>query len=148
MAAAMTSVDSPLPAHTEQDTPRKKSIWSNLGFQVALSMVLGIVVGLIWPEFGASLKILGDIFQRLIKTAVAPLVFLTVVVGIVAAGDFKRIGKVGLLAMLYFEIVSTIALAVGLLFGNLSGVGKNLGTVTASANAASVGWAKRVRMSA
>ena len=136
MAATVTSVDSPLPAHTEQDTPKKKSIWSNLGFQVALSMVLGIVVGLIWPEFGASLKILGDIFLRLIKTAVAPLVFLTVVVGIVAAGDFKRIGKVGLLAMLYFEIVSTIALAVGLLFGNLSGVGKNLGTVTASANAA------------
>ena len=136
MAAAMTSVESTLPAHTEQKAPRKKTIWSNLGLQVALSMVLGIIVGLVWPEFGASLKILGDIFLRLIKTAVAPLVFLTVVVGIVAAGDFKRIGKVGLLAMLYFEIVSTIALAVGLLFGNLSGVGKNLGTVTASANAA------------
>ncbi|MFG1466082.1 cation:dicarboxylase symporter family transporter [Xanthobacter sp. DSM 24535] len=115
---------------------KKKSLWGNLGFQVAVSMVLGIGVGLIWPEFGASLKVLGDIFLRLIKTAVAPLVFLTVAVGIVAAGDIKRVGKVGLLAMIYFEIVSTIALAIGLIFGNLSGVGKNLGHITAPAAAA------------
>lgn len=114
---------------------KKKSIWGNLGFQVAIAMVLGIAVGLIWPEFGASLKILGDIFLRLIKTAVAPLVFLTVVVGIMAAGDIKRVGKVGLIAMLYFELVSTIALALGLVIGNISGVGQNLGAVTASANA-------------
>jgi len=134
MAATMTS---PVPDQAgPADVPARKSIWSNLGFQVALSMVLGIIVGLVWPDFAASLKILGDIFLRLIKTAVAPLVFLTVVIGIIAAGDFKRIGKVGLLAMVYFEIVSSIALAVGLVFGNLSGVGSNLGSVTASAGAA------------
>ncbi len=52
--------------------PAKKALWKNLGLQVAVSMVLGIIVGLVWPEFGASLKILGDIFLRLIKTAVAP----------------------------------------------------------------------------
>lgn len=115
---------------------KKKAWWKNLGLQVAISMVLGIVVGLAWPEFAASFKILGDIFLRLIKTAVAPLVFLTVVVGIVAAGDIKRVGKVGLIAMIYFEIVSTIALALGLLFGNLVGVGKNLGHITAPAAAA------------
>ena len=115
--------------------PTKKALWKNLGLQVAVSMVLGIIVGLAWPEFGASLKILGDIFLRLIKTAVAPLVFLTVAVGIVAAGDIKRVGKVGLIAMIYFEIVSTIALALGLLFGNLVGVGKNLGHITAPAAA-------------
>jgi len=115
--------------------PIKKALWKNLGLQVAVSMVLGIIVGLAWPEFGASLKILGDIFLRLIKTAVAPLVFLTVAVGIVAAGDVKRVGKVGLIAMIYFEIVSTIALALGLLFGNLVGVGKNLGHITAPAAA-------------
>ena len=111
--------------------PKRKALWKNLGLQVAVSMVLGIIVGLVWPEFGASLKILGDVFLRLIKTAVAPLVFLTVAVGIVAAGDIKRVGKVGLIAMIYFEIVSTIALALGLLFGNLVGVGKNLGHITA-----------------
>ncbi len=115
---------------------RKKSIWSGLGFQVVVGMVLGIVVGLVWPEFGASLMIFGDIFLRLIKTAVAPLVFLTIVVGIVSAGDFKRVGKVGLLALVYFEIVSTVALAIGLVFGNLSGVGRNLGHITAPAAAA------------
>ncbi|MDB5514434.1 MAG: C4-dicarboxylic acid, orotate and citrate transporter [Tardiphaga sp.] len=115
--------------------PAKKALWKNLGLQVAVSMVLGIIVGLVWPEFGASLKILGDIFLRLIKTAVAPLVFLTVAVGIVAAGDVKRVGKVGLIAMIYFEIVSTVALALGLLFGNLVGVGKNLGHITAPAAA-------------
>jgi aerobic C4-dicarboxylate transport protein len=114
----------------ETVTP-KKALWRNLGFQVAVSMILGILVGVLWPEFGASLKVLGDIFLRLIKTAVAPLVFLTVVVGIVAAGDIKRVGKVGLIAIVYFEIVSTIALALGLLFGNLSGAGRNLGHITA-----------------
>jgi aerobic C4-dicarboxylate transport protein len=109
----------------------KRPLWTNLGFQVAVSMVLGIGVGLIWPDFAASLKILGDIFLRLIKTAVAPLVFLTVAAGIAAAGDIKRVGKVGLIAMIYFEIVSTIALTLGLVFGNLIGAGKNLGHVTA-----------------
>jgi aerobic C4-dicarboxylate transport protein len=109
----------------------KPLLWTNLGFQVAVSMVLGIGVGLIWPDFAASLKILGDIFLRLIKTAVAPLVFLTVAAGISAAGDIKRVGKVGLIAMIYFEIVSTIALTLGLVFGNLIGAGKNLGHITA-----------------
>jgi aerobic C4-dicarboxylate transport protein len=113
----------------------KKPLWQNLGLQVAVSMVLGIVVGLIWPEFATPMKVLGDIFLRLIKTAVAPLVFLTVVVGIVAAGDIKRVGKIGLIAMIYFEIVSTIALALGLVFGNLIGVGKGMGHVTAPAAA-------------
>jgi aerobic C4-dicarboxylate transport protein len=114
---------------------RQKSLWSNLGFQVAVSMVLGIAVGLIWPDGAVSLKILGDLFLRLIKTAVAPLVFLTVAVGIAAAGDVKRVGKVGLIAIVYFEIVSTIALALGLVFGNLVGLGKNLGHLTASSTA-------------
>jgi aerobic C4-dicarboxylate transport protein len=114
---------------------KQKSLWSNLGFQVAVSMVLGIAVGLIWPDVAVSLKILGDLFLRLIKTAVAPLVFLTVAVGIAAAGDIKRVGKVGLIAIVYFEIVSTIALALGLLFGNLVGLGKNLGHLTAPATA-------------
>lgn len=110
---------------------KKKPLWRNLGLQVAVSMVLGIVVGLLFPDFATSMKVLGDIFLRLIKTAVAPLVFLTVVVGIVAAGDVKRVGKVGLLAIVYFEVVSTVALALGLLFGNLVGVGKGLGHITA-----------------
>lgn len=128
---AMTEVDSPA-----ADSSKRHSLWTSLGFQVAVSMVLGIAVGLIWPEFATSLKILGDIFLRLIKAAVAPLVFLTVAVGVVAAGDIKRVGKVGLTAIIYFEIVSSLALALGLMFGHLSGVGQNLGHVATSAAAA------------
>src|SRR3954468_2361869 len=108
----------------------KKSLWTNLGFQIVVAMVLGAAVGFLFPSFATQLKILGDIFLRLIKTAVAPLVFLCVAVGIVSAGDFKRVGKVGLVAMLYFEIVSTIALAFGLLAGNLLGVGKGIAAAT------------------
>lgn len=115
--------------------PIRKPMWRGLGFQVGVAMVLGALVGLIWPEFGASLKILGDIFLRLIKTAVAPLVFLTVVAGIAAAGDFKRVGRVGLVATIYFEIVSTIAILFGLGAAYLFDVGRGMGQISASAGA-------------
>src|SRR4051794_18962267 len=134
MGTMATTQDQRL-ATADVATTTKKPLWRGLGFQVAVSMVLGIVVGLAWPEFATSMKVLGDIFLRLIKTAVAPLVFLTVAAGIVAAGDVKRVGKVGLISILYFEIVSTVALALGLLFGNLVGVGKGLGHITAPAAA-------------
>ena len=113
----------------------RRPVWRGLGFQVSLGMILGIAVGLIWPEFATSMKVLGDIFLRLIRTAVAPLVFLTVVVGLVAAGDVKRVGKVGLLAIVYFEVVSSVALVLGLVFGNLIGIGKGMGGMTASSGA-------------
>jgi aerobic C4-dicarboxylate transport protein len=114
----------------------KSPLWKSLGFQVVVSLVLGIVIGILWPGFAASLNFLGTIFLNLIKTAVAPLVFLTVTLGILAAGDVKRIGKVGLTAIVYFEIVSTIALGLGLLFGNLSRVGAGTGHIDAGATAA------------
>lgn len=110
-------------ANAVPNRPAKKAIWKGLGFQIALSMVLGVIVGLVWPEFGASLKILGDIFLRLVKSAVAPLIFLTVALGIGAAGDIKKVGKVGLSAIIYFEIVSTIAILFGFGMGELFGVG-------------------------
>ncbi|MFN5490818.1 MAG: cation:dicarboxylate symporter family transporter [Bradyrhizobium sp.] len=111
----------------------KQPLWRNLGFQVIIAMILGAAVGFLFPSLAIELEILGDIFLRLIKTAVAPLVFLCVAAGIVSAGDFKRVGKVGLVAMIYFEIVSTIALAFGLVAGNLLGVGKGIATATAGA---------------
>ena len=121
-----TAVTSPTPP------PAKKAIWKNLGFQVVVAMILGALVGFLFPSLATQLKVLGDIFLRLIKTAVAPLVFLCVVIGVVSAGDFKRIGKVGLVAMLYFEIVSSIALAFGLLAGNVLGLGKGMAATTAA----------------
>ncbi len=119
-----------LPPAASPAAQGKTPLWRGLGFQVVIAMVLGAAVGFLFPSFAVQLKILGDIFLRLIKTAVAPIVFLCVAVGIVSAGDFKRIGKVGLVAMLYFEIVSSLALAMGLLAGNLLGVGHGMRAAT------------------
>src|SRR3954452_19023911 len=100
------STDSPAPP-----PKAKKSLWTNLGFQIIVAMVLGAAVGFLFPVFATQLKILGDIFLRLIQTAVAPLVFWCVAGCIVSAGCFKRVGKAALVAMGYFESVSSIALA-------------------------------------
>lgn len=107
-----------------QDSPFPKPFYRRLGFQIVVSLVLGILVGLVFPKFGASLKVLGDIFLSLIKAGVAPLVFLTIVTGIASAGDVKSAGRVGLRAIVYFEVVSTIAIVVGLVAGNLMHIGK------------------------
>lgn len=108
--------------------PPKKAFWKGLGFQIAISMILGIIVGFVWPELSDSLKILGDIFLRLVKSAVAPLIFLTVALGIGATGDIKKVGKVGLSALIYFEVVSTIAIIFGFGMGELFNVG-GFGTI-------------------
>lgn len=105
----------------------KAPAWRGLGAQILLAMVLGAALGVLAPSVAIQCKILGDIFLRLIRTAIAPLVFLCVAVGIVAAGDFRRVGKLGLVALVYFELVSTLALATGLVAGHLLGVGN--GTV-------------------
>jgi aerobic C4-dicarboxylate transport protein len=123
-------------------TKEKKPIHKNLTFQVVVAMGLGIALGFLAPELATKFKILGDIFLKLIKTAVAPLVFFTVVQGIASAGDIKRVGKVGVRAIIYFEVVSTLALAIGLLWGNLLDIGANMhgahpnSAVTAAAKAA------------
>ena len=113
----------------------KSPIWADLGFQVLASMALGIVFGLVWPHFAVRFKILGDIFINLIKAAVGPIVFLTVTSGIVGAGDGKSVGKIGLVGLIYFEVVSTIALIFGLLAANISHVGLGVGQIAANSSA-------------
>ncbi len=113
----------------------KKPLYKDLTFQVLAAMLLGIAFGFIAPELAAKFKILGDIFLKLIKTAVAPLVFFTVVHGIASAGDIKRVGKVGWRALVYFELLSTLALALGLLWGNLIGIGSGMHGAHASSAA-------------
>src|SRR6516164_692605 len=112
--------------------PRKLPWYSKLGMQVLVALVLGIVVGFVFPKFATQLKLLGDMFLALIKAGVAPLVFLTIVHGIASAGDVKSAGRVGWRSIVYFEVVSTIALMFGLLFGNLLEIGKGM-TATGSA---------------
>ena len=118
-------------------TVPKRPAWRGLGAQILLAMVLGIAVGLLAPSVAIQCKILGDIFLRLIRTAIAPLVFLCVAAGIVSAGDFRRVGKLGLVALVYFELVSTLALGTGLVAGRLLGVGR--GTTLPSAAASKAG---------
>ena len=83
--------------------------------QVVLALVLGVVLGLAVPEFAIKLKPLGDSFIKLIKMIIPVLVFCVVVHGIAGAGDLKRVGRVGIKALIYFEVVTTIALGLGLL---------------------------------
>lgn len=100
----------------------------NLTVQVIIAIILGIIVGSFWPEFGASLKILADLFIKLIKMLIAPIIFLTVVVGIGGMGDMKKVGKIGGKALIYFEIVSTIALAIGILVAFTINAGAGIDT--------------------
>ena len=78
--------------------------------QVMVALVLGVVVGVFWPDFAAQMKPLGDGFIKLIKMVIAPLVFGVVVHGIASAGDLKKVGRVGVKSIVYFEVVTTIAL--------------------------------------
>lgn len=91
----------------------------NLTVQVVIAIIVGILVGHFAPAFGSQLKVLADVFIKLIKMVIPPIIFFTVVNGIASMGDMKKVGKIGGKALLYFEIVTTIALAIGLLVVNL-----------------------------
>jgi aerobic C4-dicarboxylate transport protein len=107
---------------------RIKPVYKSLYVQVLTAIVIGVLLGHFYPESGAAMKPLGDGFIKLIKMIIAPIIFCTVVVGIAGMEDMKKVGKTGGLALLYFEIVSTIALIVGLVIVNLvqPGAGMNV----------------------
>ena len=110
----------------------KKPIYKSLYAQVITAIVIGVLLGHFYPETGAAMKPLGDGFIKLIKMIIAPIIFCTVVVGIAGMEDMKKVGKTGGLALLYFEVVSTIALIVGLLIVNVvqPGAGMNVDPAT------------------
>lgn len=114
-----------------------KPLYSHLYFQVLVAIAIGVALGYFSPAFGASLKPLGDAFIKLIKMMIAPIIFTTVVVGIAKIGDMKEVGRVGLKALIYFEVVSTLALAIGLIVVNLvqPGVGVHADVTTLDAKA-------------
>lgn len=97
---------------------KKTPIYKVLYFQVLCAIVIGVLLGTFAPEIGAKMKPFGDGFIRLIKMIIAPVIFCTVVTGIAGMEDMKKVGKTGGLALLYFEVVSTIALAIGLIIVN------------------------------
>ncbi|MBW8828378.1 MAG: dicarboxylate/amino acid:cation symporter [Burkholderiales bacterium] len=105
-----------------------KPLYKSLYFQVITAIVIGVLVGYFAPATGEAMKPLGDGFIKLIKMIIAPIIFCTVVVGIAGMEDMKKVGKTGGLALLYFEIVSSLALVVGLVIINVlqPGVGMNI----------------------
>ena len=105
-----------------------KGYLSQLYVQVLIGILLGIVLGHFAPNIGAQLKPLGDLFIKLIKMLLAPIIFASVVVGIARMNNVKEAGRVGVKAVLYFEIASTIALVIGLVVVNMfkPGVGMNI----------------------
>jgi aerobic C4-dicarboxylate transport protein len=106
----------------------KPPFYRSLYFQVITAIVIGVILGHFYPQTGEAMKPLGDGFIKLIKMIIAPIIFCTVVVGIAGMEDMKKVGKTGGLALLYFEVVSTIALIVGLVIINLvhPGTGMNI----------------------
>jgi proton glutamate symport protein len=91
----------------------------SLTVQILIGLVIGILIGWLEPGWGKTIKPMADIFLRMIKMIIAPLIFSTLVIGIAGTGDFKKVGRIGLKAMLYFEIATTIALLIGLVTVNL-----------------------------
>jgi aerobic C4-dicarboxylate transport protein len=93
--------------------PVRRRFFSTLYFRVIVGILLGIAVGLFFPHFAVTLKPFGDGFIKLVRMLVAPIIFFTVVIGIAGIGDTHRLGRVGIRALIYFEAVTTFALAIG-----------------------------------
>src|SRR5438067_4699711 len=119
LAVPMSAESTPLP-------PAPVPIYRSLFVQVLAALVLGIVLGMAAPDFAVGLKILSDTFLKLISMIVAPIVFCVVVHGIAGAGDLKKVGRVGVKALVYFEVMTTVALIVGLLLAYLFGPGHGM----------------------
>lgn len=103
-------------------------LFKSLYFQVIVAILIGIIIGHFYPSFAIQLKPLGDGFIKLIKMMIAPIIFCTIVTGIAGMQNTKKVGRVGLKAILYFEVVTTLALIIGLIVINLlkPGVGMNV----------------------
>jgi aerobic C4-dicarboxylate transport protein len=115
-----------------------KKLTRSLYAQVLLAVILGALLGYLRPALGASMKPLGDGFIRLVKMLIAPIIFCTVVTGIAKMGDLKKVGRVGAKGLLYFEVLTTIALALGLLVANVVKPGAGMHINVASLNTKSI----------
>jgi aerobic C4-dicarboxylate transport protein len=101
-------------------------LYRKLYVQVLMAVALGALIGYAYPDFSAYLKPFGDAFVRAIKVVVTPIIFTTIVVGIAKMGDIRRVANVGIKALIYFEVASTLALVIGMTVGNLWKVGVGL----------------------
>ena len=114
----------------------RKAWWKSLYLQVLVAIVAGVLLGVFEPGLGEKMKPLGDGFIALVKMIIGPVIFLTVVVGIARMGDLKHVGRVGVRALVYFEVLTTAALVIGLVVANLvkPGAGMNIDPATLDAS--------------
>jgi aerobic C4-dicarboxylate transport protein len=98
--------------------PRARAWYAHLSIQILFAMILGVIVGHTWPQYADSWKPLGDLFIKIVRMLVAPIIFCTVVHGIASVGEAKKVGRVALKSLIYFEIVTTIALVLALILVN------------------------------
>src|SRR5947199_6346747 len=113
-------------------------IFKSLYVQVLIAIAIGIALGDLYPNIGAQMKPFGDGFIKLIKMIIAPIIFCTVVLGIAGMEDMKKVGKTGGLALLYFEILSTLALIIGLVLVNVIQPGAGMNVAAASIDTKSI----------
>ncbi|MGA4551361.1 dicarboxylate/amino acid:cation symporter [Methylorubrum aminovorans] len=115
-----------------------------LYIQVLIAIVIGVLLGWLSPEWGKSMKWLGDAFIALIKMLIAPIIFCTIVHGIASIGDLKKVGRVGLKALIYFEVVSSLALLIGIIVGEVIQPGAGFGADVSKLDAKAVeGYASK-----
>jgi len=98
--------------------PRSRAWYEHLSFQIFVAMVFGAILGYVWPQGAQALKPLGDLFIKLVRMLVAPIIFCTVVHGIASVGEAKKVGRLAIKSLIYFEVVTTIALVLGLFLVN------------------------------
>ena len=123
-------------------TTHGKPLYQSLYVQVLAAIVIGVALGHFYPQLGAQMKPLGDTFIKLIKMIIAPIIFCTVVHGIASMQDMKKVGRVGLKALIYFEVLTTIALIVGLIVVNIvePGAGMNVDVKSIDTRAIQDSW--------
>ncbi len=117
---------------------RAKAWWKELWVQVLIAMAIGILLGVVRPDIGAQMQPLGDAFIKAIRMLIAPIIFCTVVHGIARMADMARVGRVALKAIVYFEVMTTIALIIGLIAVNVLKPGAGMNIDPASINAAAI----------
>src|SRR5580765_1844116 len=138
-AASALAGEAARDGHANHSRSPVPNLFKSLFFQVVIALVLGILVGMAWPDLAVQAKPLGDGFIKLIKMLVPVIVFCVVVHGIAAAGDLSKVGRVGVRALVYFEVITTIALMLGIALAYYfePGVGMNIDPKTLDAKALS-----------
>src|SRR5262245_54347528 len=102
-----------------ESSPARASRFPSLTTQIFIGLLGGIVLGAVWPDVAVAIRPIADLFLRMIKMIIGPLIFSTLVVGIAGTGDLRAVGRIGVKAIAWFELATTVALAIGLLLVNL-----------------------------